>query len=159
RLAANRLRRQVGSVGLDQDQLIGQLRRGLAQILGAGEGDDPGKGAVPAALDRVIDPPGSEKAVQDHRHAVAALIEDAEAVVAGAGLALGFAGVDHDRQPPLTSDLDLRFEAAALVLTARRLAVIVDAGLAYRPPLLVLGRQPGNLLGPGSVETNRLGRV
>ena len=76
---------------------------------------------------------------------VGARVEDREDVVDRAGLAVGVAGVDDDRQVEVAGDLDLRLEGAALVVAAGRFAVVVDPGLADRPHLLVArrgGRSP-----------------
>ena len=57
RLAAHRLRRQEGRVGLDQQQLVGHLApppRAARRRFGIG--DVAGEGAVPAALDRLARP-------------------------------------------------------------------------------------------------------
>ena len=56
--------------------------------------------------------------MQDHRDAAAARVEDLEDLVDRGRLALGIAGVDHDRQPALAGDLDLGLEGSALVLAS-----------------------------------------
>ena len=68
------------------------------------------------------------------------LVEDVEDFVDRPGLAVGVAGVDHDRQAEAVGDLDLGDEGDLLGLAARRLAVEVEAGLADRPDPLVLGQ-------------------
>ena len=87
---------------------------------------------------------GAEKQWRITGDAVGAGVEGLEDLVGRRRLALGVAGVDHDRQVELAGDLDLRREGAALVRRARGVAVVVEPGLADRPHLLVAG-EPGDL--------------
>ena len=145
-LAAHRLRRQVGSVGLDQDELVGQLRRRLAQLLGAGEGDDAGEGAVPAALDRVLAPArarGSSAGSPARRRRCASRIAKTSSVapVSPSGSRAWITiGRPCSRAISICASKARRCSARA-----RRLAVVVDPGLADRPHLLVLGGEAGDL--------------
>src|SRR4051794_12273757 len=157
-LAAARLRRQVGRVGLDQDPVLGHLRRREQQILGAGIGGVAGKRAVPAPLGRVADPLRRREAVQDHRLVAGAGVERLEDLVGRGRLPLGVAGVDHDRQVELDRDLDLRGEGPSLLVRARVLAVEVEPGLADRPHPLVR-TQLEDFRGGRLVEAARLVRV
>ena len=68
-------------------------------------------------------------------------VEGGEDLVDRLAAPLGVAGVDHDRQLELDGDLDLGGEGAALIGGRRRVAVVVEPGLADRPHLLV-GAEP-----------------
>ena len=71
---------------------------------------------------------------------------------------VGVARVDDDRQAVIAGDLDLRLEGAPLVGWGRRVAVVVDSGLADRPHLRVRG-EPGDLRSRRVVEPAGRGRV
>ena len=159
-LAAHRLRRQVGGVGLDQDELVGQLRGGLAQLAGAGEGDDrPRRSSTSRGRSRPATRQGARKqwritATPSPRSSRIEKTSSTAPVSPSGSRAWITIGRSRSR-----GDLDLGLEGAPLVGPARRLAVVVDPGLADRPHLLVLGGEPGDLIGPGVVEAGRLGRV
>ena len=115
RLAPHLLRGEVGGVGLDQDQLVGQRRGGGAQVLGAWVGDVAGERAVPAALDRVADPSAAPRSSAGSPGARRPRVEGGEDLVDRVAAAVGVAGVDDDRQAEVDGDLDLGLEGAALL--------------------------------------------
>ena len=87
---------EVRRVGLQQEQLVRHAPRGVLQVDGAAVGDVAGEGAVPAALDRLVEPLHGGEAVQHHgrRRLVG---EDREAVVGR------LAAVDDDGQLELAA--------------------------------------------------------
>ena len=99
RLAAHLLRRQERSVGLDQEQVVGKLRRRLSQGIGGRVGDDAREGAVPAALDRVAAPArGARKQCRMTVTPSARASRMSKTSSDGARLAVGVARMDDDRQ-------------------------------------------------------------
>ena len=141
-LSAHRLRRQEGRVGLDQEQLLGDEARRLAQGVGLGIGDVAGERAVPAALGGLPDPlRWRGAAVEDHRHALGLGGQRGEGVGQCLVAARGIAHVDHHRQAGAPGDRDLGLERGSLLGARGAVAVVVEAGLADRHHALVRGQR------------------
>ena len=105
-----------------------------------------------------LDPLRRREAVQDDRVPGRPRVEGGEDLVDRLAAAVGVAGVDDDRQAEVDGDLDLGLEGAALLGGRGAFPVVVEAGLADRPHLLV----PGEPCDPRRrllVESGRLGRV
>ena len=95
-LPRTRLGREVGRVGLDEQQLLGHPPGGLLELGGLRVGDVAGERAEVSALDALVEPIGRREAVQDHgRQRLGVLAQHRERVV------LRGARVDRHRQPEL----------------------------------------------------------
>ena len=128
--AADRLRREVGRVGLDQQELRGEVCGGPVEVGRLRIRDVAGERAEVAALDGLVEMAGGGEAVQDHRgERGGVLSQDGEGVV------LGGAGVNRDRQLEARRELELGLERAALVVARGVVAVVVEACLAERADL------------------------
>ena len=143
-LAAHRLRRQVGSVGLNQEQLLGQRRRRLAQLLDVGKVTIPEKEQYQPRSIASSTRQGARKQwrITGTSSASSSRIPKTSSMApvspsgSRAWITIG--------SPRSLGDLDLGDKRPALLLGARGLPVVIDPGLADRPHLLVLG-QAGDL--------------
>ena len=146
-LAAHRLRREVRRVGLGEDPVGGNLRRGEAQVDGFREGRVAGERDVPAALERSREQRRRREAVEDD----AAV----EAVERGERVGVGGARVDHDGLRRLDGDREHAREEVALRVARRVVAEPVEPRLADGDRLRV-GEQRAHL---GDVGVGRVARL
>ena len=156
--APHLLRGQVGGVGLDQDQLVGEPRGGVSQVVGlrvggvaANEQSQPRSAASSTRC-------GAEKQCRITGCAGARASSDREDLVDRLAPPSGSRawitiGSSSSRAISIWAAKARRWSARA-----RRLAVVVEPGLADRPHLLVLG-EPRDLRRRRLVEAARLGRV
>src|SRR5207244_6907067 len=113
-LAAHRLRREIGGVGLGEEALRRDLGRREAEVDGRREGDVAGERDVPAAVERGREHVRRREAVEYDRARVVG--EPGERVV------VGRARVDHYGLAELGGELELGGEEATLVVARRVVA-------------------------------------
>ena len=126
-LAALRHRREVGRVGLDQQPVERDVAHDGAQGLGRLEGDDARDRDVHAERQRPVRHLGARAEAMDQAGEGALgvfLLEDV------AGLAVGVAGMDDQRQAGLARRRDMGAEALGLLGARAVLVVEVEPGLA-----------------------------
>ena len=123
-LAAHRLRREVGAVGLGEDAVGRHLRRGEAQVDRLRERRVAGERDVPAALERRLEQVRRGEAVQHDR--AGEVGERSERV------GVGRARVDDGGLAGLGGDVELLREEAQLLVARRVVAEPVETGLPHR---------------------------
>ena len=100
--AAHGLRREIGTVGLDQDAIGGYRSRGVAKVGGLRVGDVPSERHVVPPLERHRQEPGRREAVEDHR--------SCERLECSRGIGISLAVVDDDGEIELVGDGELCIE-------------------------------------------------
>ena len=126
---AQRLRRKIRRVGLDQQPVERHFSRDIAQGFRILERHHAREGDIAAERKPAAGELGPSGEAMQHEGKGAArrlLLEDAGNVV------VGVAGMDHERQAGLSRRVDVGAEAALLILARAVVVVIVEPGLADR---------------------------
>ena len=134
RLAAVRDWRQIGRIGLDQEELRRDPPCGILQVGRSGIGQLPGEARVVAALDDLLDAVHHAEAMQDDRGPLGLAGEHGHRVV------VGRARVDDQRQADFAGQADLGDERTHLRFGSGVLAEVVQAALADRDDLGMVGK-------------------
>ncbi len=135
-LAAKRLGREIGRVGLEQQALERHLAHRGAQLVRALEREDAAEAEVEAELERPQRQLWARAVAVDHAREAAGrhlLLEDPDRVL------VGIAGVDHERQPALPRGRDVDAKHPRLHVLRAVLVVVVEPALADADDLRMVG--------------------